>query len=337
MILAGDIGGTKVNLGLFELRDEHLKLAREASFPSRRYVSVQDIIRVFLTDAGAPAIESACFGIAGPVRRDRVQVTNLPWKIEAAELSAELKISAIHLINDLEANSYGLAELPPSDFSVLNPGEAGATGNAAIIAAGTGLGEAGLYWDGTDFHPFACEGGHSDFAPQNKVDAELFEYLAGRFGRVSWERVLSGSGLFHIYEFLRDTKRGDEPESFAEALTQSDPAAVITQAALNGSSSRCVQALEMFVTYYGAEAGNLGLKMMATGGIYLGGGIAPRILSVLQRGGFMAAFTDKAPMQALVKAMPVRVILNANAPLLGAAHYAAFGSRTIATPAHTPA
>jgi glucokinase len=337
MILAGDVGGTKVNLGLFESRDGHVKLARESSFPSRRYVSLQDIVRAFLADAGAPAIESACFGIAGPVRRDRVQLTNLPWKIEAAELSAELKIGAVHLINDLEANSYGLAELPPTDFSVLNPGEPGATGNAAIIAAGTGLGEAGLYWDGEDFHPFACEGGHSDFAPQNKVDAELFEYLAGRFGRVSWERVLSGVGLFHIYEFLRDTKRGDEPELLAGAITQSDPAAVITKAAMDGSSSRCVQALDMFVSYYGAEAGNLGLKMMATGGIYLGGGIAPRILSRLQQGGFLAAFTDKAPMQALVKAMPVRVILNPNAPLLGAAHYAAFGARTIGTPAHAPA
>jgi glucokinase len=337
MILAGDIGGTKVNLGLFESGGDRLKLAREASFASRRYVSLQDIIREFLAAAGAPAIESACFGIAGPVRQERVQVTNLPWKIEAAELSAVLKITAISLINDLEANSYGLAELPASDFSVLNPGEPGATGNAAILAAGTGLGEAGLYWDGTSFHPFACEGGHSDFAPQNKLDAELFEYLAGRFGRVSWERVLSGSGLFHIYEFLRDTRRGDEPETLAAAISQSDPAAVITKAAVDGSSSRCVQALEMFISYYGAEAGNLGLKMMATGGVYLGGGIAPRILPQLQQGGFLAAFVDKAPMQALVKAMPVRVVLNPNAPLLGAAHYAAFGARTIGTPAHPPA
>jgi glucokinase len=337
MILAGDIGGTKVNLGLFEVQAGHVKLARESSYPSRRYLSLQEIVRTFLADTGALAIEKACFGIAGPVRRDRVQLTNLPWKIEAAELSAELKISGVSLINDLEANSYGLAELPASDFAVLNPGELDATGNAAIISAGTGLGEAGLYWDGSDFHPFACEGGHSDFAPQTKLDADLFEYLAGRFGRVSWERVLSGAGLHHIYEFLRDTSRGDEPESLVAEMTQSDPAAVITQHALDGSSTRCVQALDMFVSYYGAEAGNLGLKMMATGGVYLGGGIAPRILARLQGKGFMEAFADKAPMQALVKAMPVRVILNPKAALLGSAHYAAFGPHSISAPPHQPA
>lgn len=336
MFLAGDIGGTKVNLGLFEAQSGHVKLARESTYPSRRYGTLQEIIRAFLADAGSPAVERACFGIAGPVRRDRVQLTNLPWKIEAAELSSELKIGTVSLINDLEANSYGLAELPASDFAVLNPGEPDATGNAAIIAAGTGLGEAGLYWDGSDFHPFACEGGHSDFAPQTKLDADLFEYLAGRFGRVSWERVLSGAGLHHIYEFLRDTNRGDEPASLIAEMTQSDPAVVITQHALDGSSTRCVQAMDMFVSYYGAEAGNLGLKMMATGGVYLGGGIAPKILARLQAKGFMEAFTDKAPMQALVKGMPVRVILNPNAPLLGAAHYAAFGPHSINAP-HQPA
>jgi glucokinase len=334
MILAGDIGGTKVNLGLFELEAGHVKLARESSYPSRRYASLQEIVRTFLTESGGATAEKACFGIAGPVRRERVQLTNLPWKIEAPELSAELKIKEVSLINDLEANSYGLAELPATDFAVLNPGDPDATGNAAIISAGTGLGEAGLYWDGADFHPFACEGGHSDFAPQTKLDADLFEHLADRFGRVSWERVLSGAGLLHIYEFLRDTGRGGEPDSLVAEMAQSDPAAVITQHALAGSSTRCVQAMDMFVSYYGAEAGNLGLKLMATGGVYIGGGIAPRILARLQGKGFMEAFTDKAPMQALVKAMPVRVILNPKAALLGAAHYAAFGPHSINAPLH---
>ena len=300
-------------------------------FPAGATPACRTSSGLFQADSGATAIERACFGIAGPVRNGRVQPTNLPWKIEATELSTELKIGAVFLINDLEANGYGLAELSPADLSVLNPGEPGATGNAAIIAAGTGLGEAGLYWDGASFHPFACEGGHSDFAPQTKLDAELFQYLAGRFGRVSWERVLSGSGLFHIYEFLRDTKRGDEPDSLAGAIAQGDPGAVITRAAGDGTSTRCAQALGMFISYYGAEAGNLGLKMMATGGVYLGGGIAPKMLSQLQQGGFLAAFLDKAPMEALVKAMPVRVILNPNTPLLGAAHYAAFGSHSIGT------
>lgn len=332
MILAGDIGGTKVNLGLFELPGGRLKLSREASFPSRRYATLQQLVAEFLSGAGNPVVERACFGIAGPVRNGRVQVTNLPWQVEAAELSAELKISAVFLVNDLEANAYGLAELPPSDFCVLNPGDQNATGNAAIISAGTGLGEAGLYWDGAKFNPFACEGGHSDFAPRTKLDAELFEYLAGRFGRVSWERVLSGSGLFHIYEFLRDTGRGDEPDALAAAMNQADPAAVISEWGMNGKSSRCTQAVDLFVSYYGAEAGNLGLKMMATGGVYIGGGIAPKMLPRLQQGDFLAAFMDKSPMQALVKAMPVRVVLNSATALLGAAHYAAFGSRSIASP-----
>lgn len=332
MILAGDIGGTKVNLGLFELRNGRLTLVKESSFPSRRYASLEQLVAQFLESAGAPAIERACFGIAGPVRNGRVQVTNLPWTIEAASLSSELKISSVFLLNDLEANAYGLAELPPTDFCVLNAGEPGASGNAAIISAGTGLGEDGLYWDGADFHPFACEGGHSDFAPQTKLDAELYEYLAGRFGRVSWERVLSGAGLFHIYEFLRETKRGDEPETLAAAMAQEDPAVAISEWGMNGKSSRCTQAVDLFLSYYGAEAGNLALKMMATGGVYIGGGIAPKMLARLQKDDFLATFWEKAPMQALLKAMPVRVILNQGTALLGAAHFAAFSGATIASP-----
>jgi glucokinase len=214
---------------------------------------------------------------------------------------------------------------------VLNEGERNASGNGAIISAGTGLGEAGLYWDGRKFHPFACEGGHADFAPRTPLDGELFANLRGRFGRVSCERVLSGLGLFHIYEFLRDTKRGSEPANFAAELSQADAPAVITEAALNGTSSRCAQALDLFVSYYGAEAGNLGLKLMATGGVFIGGGIAPKILPKLQQGQFMAAFLDKPPMRPLLETMPVRVILNPLTALLGAAHYAAFGARSIAS------
>lgn len=332
MILAGDIGGTKVNLGLFEVGAGRLQPVREGTYPSHNYARLQDLVKEFLTSAGGPAIERACFGIAGPVRNGQVQVTNLPWKVEAAELAGELKLGAAFLINDLEANGYGLAELPATDFCVLNEGELGATGNGAIISAGTGLGEAGLYWDGAKLHPFACEGGHTDFAPLTTLDAELFDYLEEKFGRVSFERVLSGAGLVNIYNFLRDTKRGDEPASLAQAMTQSNPAAVITAAGTNGQSSRCAQALDMFVSYYGAEAGNLGLKMMATGGVYLGGGIAPKILARLQAGDFMKAFLNKAPMQSLMSAMPVRVILNPGAALLGSAHYAAFGSESFATP-----
>ena len=330
MILAGDIGGTKVNLGLFELADGRLKLALENSYPSRRYAHLQDMVKEFLVGANTPAVERACFGIAGPVRNGQVHVTNLPWEVKSAELAAELHIPAVFLINDLEANGYGLAELPPQDLCVLNAGDPGARGNGAIISAGTGLGEAGLYWDGAKFHPFACEGGHADFAPLTPLDAELFDYLEEKFGRVSFERVLSGAGLFNIYQFLRDTKRGDEPASFADELTKTDPAALISVAAVSGESSRCAQALKMFISYYGAEAGNLALKMMAIGGVYLGGGIAPKILMQLQQEDFLQAFFNKAPMEALMQSMPVRVILNPGTALLGAAHYAAFGSQSIA-------
>jgi len=325
MILAGDIGGTKVNLGLFELRDGKLTATGEGTRSSHAFPRLQDLVKEYLDSAGSPTVESACFGVAGPVRDGVVRVTNLPWQVGSAELSAELKIPRVSLINDLEANGYGLAELPPGDLVTLNAGTAGAAGNAAIISAGTGLGEAGLFWDGETHRPFACEGGHGSFAPQTELDAELFAWLRKRHGHVSWERVLSGSGLCNIHAFLQDTGRGEDPADVVEAMAHSDPAAVITEAALAGKGSRCVQALDLFVGYYGAEAGNLALKMMSLGGVYIGGGIAPRILPRLREGKFLASFTDKGRMRPLLEAMPVRVVLNPKTALLGAAHYAAFG------------
>jgi glucokinase len=332
MFLAGDIGGTKVNLGFFELRDGRLKLSANARFPSRQYARLQDIVKEFLASLGTKKVGRACFGVAGPVRNGEAQVTNLPWKVQAAEIADELGFDSVAIINDLEANGFGLAELSPADLLLLNPGDPQATGNAAIISAGTGLGEAGLFWDGQKHHPFACEGGHADFAPLTKLDAELFAWLGERFGRVSCERVLSGTGLYNIYQFLRDTKRGDEPATLAKAITDGDPGAVISAAALSGESSRCSQALYMFVSYYGAEAGNLALKLMATGGVYVGGGIAPKILPRLRQGNFLAAFVGKGRMQPLMEAMAVRVVLNPATALLGAAHYAAFGPQSIVEP-----
>ncbi len=332
MILAGDIGGTKVNLGLFEVNGRQLKLVREGTRPSKAYARLQDLVKEFLVEVKEPKIERACFGVAGPVRKGVVKATNLSWKVEAGEISEELNLGPVSMINDLEANGYGLAELPPEDLHTINKGEHDASGNAAMISAGTGLGEAGLFWDGKQFRPFACEGGHSDFAPLNKLDAELFAYLNDKFGHVSWEKVLSGQGLYNIYQFLRDTKRGEEPASLAGAIAQGDPGAVISQAALQGTSSRCVQALAMFVTYYGAEAGNLALKLMSTGGVYIGGGIAPKILPLMENGKFTDAFFSKGRMRSLLESMPVRVILNPKTALLGAAHYAAFGSQSIASP-----
>jgi len=333
MILAGDIGGTKVNLGLFEFADGKLTLIREGTRPSHNFARLQDLVKEFLAEVGSPVIERACFGVAGPVRHGVVQVTNLPWNVDGVELASELRIPQVAMINDLEANGYGLAELPPADLHSLNKGERDACGNGAIISAGTGLGEAGLFWDGQQFRPFACEGGHSDFAPATKLDAELLAYLTGRFGHVSWEKVLSGQGLHNIYDFLRETKRGEEPPSVADAIAKGDAGAAISQAALNGSSTRCAQALELFVTYYGAEAGNLALKLMSTGGLFIGGGIAPKILPWLERGNFLEAFFSKGRLRSLLEAMPVRVILNPKTALLGAAHYAAFGHQSISSPA----
>jgi glucokinase len=326
MILAGDIGGTKVNLGFFELRDRRLAMTFNGSFPSRRYARLQDLVKEFLAGLGTSKVERACFGVAGPVINGQAQVTNLPWKIEAAELARELNFGSVSLINDLGANGYGLAELTPADLCVLNEGQINAPGNAAIISAGTGLGEAGLFWDGQKHHPFSCEGGHADFAPVTKLDAELFTWLGERFGHISYERVLSGTGLYNIYQFLRDTKRGDEPVSLAKEIADGDP----------GASSRCSQALDMFIGFYGAEAGNLGLKLMATGGVYIGGGIAPKILPLMQKGTFMTAFFNKGRMEPLMKSMPVRVVLNPATALLGAAHYAAYGPQSITNPLPRP-
>jgi len=243
--------------------------------------------------------------------------------VDARLVARELGLQAVGLINDLEANAYGIAALEPNDFDVLNAGAPDAEGNQAIISAGTGLGEAGLTWDGTQHRPFATEGGHSDLAPRNHLEMELLGYLLKQFQRVSYERVVSGPGLLNIYRFLRDTGRGEEPAWLAEKMRDQDPGAVVSQAAFDGKSDLCVQALDLFVSLYGAEAGNLALKLLATGGVYLGGGIAPKIISKLQDPIFLNAFTAKGRLKPLLQAMPVRVILNDRTALLGAARCAA--------------
>lgn len=324
MILGGDIGGTKVNLGLFSFENQKLKLVLESSYPSKKAARLQDIVGEFLRANGSPRVERACFGIAGPVRNGVAQLTNLPWIVVATEMSSDLGIGPVALINDLEANAHGLVELGPEDLLVINPGEPGAMGNQAIISAGTGLGEAGLFWDGVRHRPFACEGGHSSFAPLTKLDAELFDYLNDQVGHVSWERVLSGAGLINIFQFLRDTKRGEEPFWVADKMAEGDPAAVISKAAEEGSCSRCQLALDLFVTYYAAEASNLALKLMATGGVFIGGGIAPKILEHLKSDTFVHNFIGNGRMRSLLQAMPVKVVLNPLTALLGAAHFAAY-------------
>lgn len=313
-VLAGDIGGTNTRLAICE-RPETLTAADVHTFPSRAHASLGEVVAKFLAGATAPSL--ACFGVAGPVTKGRGVVTNLPWIVDAAEMSVHLG-AKVAVINDLEANAYGLPVLSPSAFTVLNEGAPDPVGNFGLISAGTGLGQAGLFWDGRTHRPWACEGGHTSFAPDNELEVELLRWRQRDLAHVSWERFVSGPGLVTLYEFLRETKRGEEPAWLAEELREEDPGAAISKAALAGSSDLAVQALDLFVDLYGAEAGNLALKVMATGGLYVGGGIAPRIIETLRRGRFMKRFVAKGRMQPLLEAMPVRVVLDDLTALRGA-------------------
>ena len=324
MILAGDIGGTKTNIAFFE-DAERLAIVAQATFPSREHAGLEEIVRQFL-DRHTLRVRRAAFGVAGPVRNGRCEATNLPWVVDAGALATELAIPDVFVINDLEANAYGIAALAPTDFVTLNPGAPDAAGNAAIIAAGTGLGEAGLYWDGRTHHPFASEGGHANFGPMDALESELQQSLSTQFGHVSWERLVSGPGLVNIYRFLRDTRRYDEPSWLAEEMRTGDPSAVISRLAQSGENTLCLRALDLFMGLYGSEAGNLALKMMASGGVYVGGGIAPKNLAKLADGTFMRRFVAKGRMQKLLEAMPVKVIVNDKTALLGAARCAALRS-----------
>ena len=322
MILAGDIGGTNSRLASFEVVQGRVQPIVEETFPSRGSASLGDIVRTFVSKHDL-RITHACFGIAGPIRHGRSEAINLAWVVDAEQLAQQLGLARVWLINDLEANAYGVAALAPEDFVVLNEGTPDAEGNAAVIAAGTGLGEAGLYWDGKQHWPFASEGGHASFAPDNALQVELLQYLQQQFTHVSWERVLSGPGLYNVYTFLRDTQRGVEPAWLTEELRQVDPPAAIAGAALAGTCDLCVQALDLCVALYGAEAGNLALKVMATGGVFVGGGIAPKIVAKLQEPTFMQAFCAKGRLQPVLAAIPVRVIMNDKTALYGAARCAA--------------
>jgi glucokinase len=322
MILAGDIGGTNTRLALIEAKDDSLQILFEKTFQSRERTSLEAALVEFLSFHSCD-LTRASFGIAGPVRNGRCEATNLPWVVDSKTVAKRLSLKRVGLINDLEANAYGIAALQSKDFVILNKGARNARGNRAIISAGTGLGQAGMYWDGKVHRPFASEGGHVDFAPRNHLEMELLDYSLNRYRRVSYERLVSGPGLVQVYQFLRDTGKGEEPPWLAEKLRHGDPAPVISQHALDGKSPLCGQALELFASLYGAEAGNLALKLMATGGVYLGGGIAPRIILKLKEPVFMNAFTAKGRLKPLLEDIPVRVIMNPKTALLGAARHAA--------------
>lgn len=325
IILAGDIGGTNTRLALCEQNGNNFCAVAEEKFSSAKFSGLDRIIEEFLDDK-PHQIERACFGVPGPVAGETIKFANLPWAVDVKSLKNLLGLQKIGLINDLEANAYGLSEFAEEDFVVLNEGEKNPVGNAAIISAGTGLGEAGLHYEegmNGRLRPFATEGGHADFAPRNTFEIALLLYLMKKFGRVSVERVLSGQGLINIYEFLRESNRYDQPAWLAEELAASaDRAAVISKHGIAGEADICERALNMFASVYAAEAGNLALKMLATGGVFLGGGIAPKILSKLQEPFFLESFVAKGRMRGLLEKIPVRVVLNDQAALLGAAHYA---------------
>ena len=322
MILAGDIGGTNTRLALIEAKNGELRIVAEETFSSRERTSLEAAIAEFLSLHSCD-LRRASFGIAGPVRNGRCEATNLPWVVDSKTVAKRLGLKRVGLINDLEANAYGIAVLQSKDFVILNKGARNARGNRAIISAGTGLGEAGMYWDGKSHRPFPSEGGHADFAPRNHLEMELLDYSMKRYRRVSYERLVSGPGLVQVYQFLRDTGKGKEPAWLAEEMRHGEPAPIISKHAIDGKSLLCIQALEIFVSLYGAEAGNLALKLMATGGVYLGGGIAPKIISKLKEPEFMNAFTAKGRMRPLLQDVPVRVIMNPKTALLGAARHAA--------------
>lgn len=309
MLLIGDIGGTKTNLALFE-KKRPLKIIREEKYPSASFEGLSIILDQFLSKG--EKIEGACFGVAGPVRDGKVNATNLPWVIDAIELKKQLGIEVVYLLNDLEANAYGICTLSEKEFVTLNKGIE-QKGNQGLISAGTGLGQAGLFFDGKMHTPFACEGGHTDFAPREEKEIELLRFAQKKFGHVSYERILSGPGFPLIYEFL---------EKKPLVVSEEDPAKVICDLALEQKDPTCLETVEMFVSIYGAEAGNVALKFLSLSGIYIGGGIAPKILDLLKSGPFMESFLDKGRFKDLLSTIPVKVIMNDKTALLGACEYA---------------
>jgi glucokinase len=321
LILAGDIGGTKTNLALFGVAGNSLSILREQRFPSTGYPGLNAMIREFLGH-DAPPVLAAGFGVPGVVSDGRAKPTNLTWGVDAAEIAGEFGIPHVMVLNDLEANAHGIAHLKASDFAVVQKGAPNSKGNRCVVSPGTGLGQAGLYWDGRKHHVWACEGGHADFAPRNELEIALLQYLIKQFGHVSAERVASGMGIENIYKFLRDTGRGVELPAVAEEMKNTDAGVVISKYANSGECTMCAKTIDIFVNCLGAEASNMALKTMSTGGVFLGGGIPAKLLSHIQSVAFLHAFNDKGRLSSVMENMPVLVILNDQAALLGAAYHA---------------
>lgn len=326
-ILAVDIGGTKTSFGVFEVNGNQLTLIREETFESRSLGTFEEILQKFLAGGNRDIPEVLSIGVAGPVLENRVSLTNLSWELDAMSLQAAFNIEKVSIINDLEATAYGLVGLSAEDTVSLFESSATISGNMAVLAPGTGLGEAGIFWDGAYHRPFATEGGHSEFAPRTDLDVELLKYLQQEDEIISWEHVVSGPGIYRIYKFLRDAKGHKEPAWLKENFKNSDnPAAVISHAAMRELDATCSLAMDLFVSYMARESASLVLKHKAVGGLWLGGGIPPRIFPLLKKDLFRKQFIQNARMGHLLEKVPVRVILNSQAALIGAGYYGAFGA-----------
>ena len=322
-LIVGDIGGTHARLALADTAGERVTLLRERIYPSRDYAGLGPVLQDFLRRFGGDEIHRACIGVAGPVRDNRSQATNLPWLLDGEALAGEAGLAAVTLLNDLEAAAWGLDDLDDSALVTLHGGDPEPRGNQAVIAAGTGLGEAGRVWCADGYRIFASEGSHGDFAPANDLGFSLQQWLAAKYGgHVSWERVVSGPGLVDLHTFLRDAGGRPLPDWLQQAMEENDPAAAIATAAQLEGDPVCVEALELFIRYFGAEAGNHALKLMATGGVYLTGGIAPKISARFAAAGFLDAFWAKGRMRDLLERMPIHLVTDQNLALYGAARCA---------------
>lgn len=323
MILAGDIGGTKTNLALFELVGDSLKIVQQYQFASKDFSSFTDVISAFKHKFHMPRIDAACFGIAGAIIDGNCRTTNLPWEIKSADLREDLGIQKVRLLNDLEATAYGMLFLNKEEFVNLNPSAQKVKGNIAVIAAGTGLGEAMLFWDGEQYHPIGSEGGHTDFAPLTPQQDDLLVWLRKKYPEhVSYERILSGPGIAALYDFLKESNFAPEHPFMKQVPHAKDKSAMISECALEHNDSLCIEALRLFVEIYAAEAGNLALKTISLGGIYIGGGIAPKILPMMQKDLFLNTLVAKGRFEGMLRTIEVKLSLNAETALLGAARFA---------------
>jgi glucokinase len=332
ILLAGDAGGTKVNLAMFEATAVGVRLITSANFHSSAYPSVNSILQQFIKENADYRPEKICLGVAGPVFEGRVSVTNLPWHIDANEIAATTGVSKVVLLNDLEATAYGLAGMQEEDFAVLHEGDPEAGGNMSILAPGTGLGEAGLFWDGNCYHPFATEGGHCDYSCRSESDLQLHDYMLSKYQVISWESIIAGPSIYSIYQFLVDVEKRIPDPAMAAKFANGDHSALISDAAIHHADPVSTETMRIYIRNLARECCNLILKMKSTGGLLLAGGIPPKIISLLRDPWFYENLLDCDRMQELVKKVPVKVILNDKAPMIGAGWYGAYSSVSMVHP-----